>query len=199
MSIHDEMAIQKTIALQGPDARLGEPLRTTSFLQFFAKESRHMSEKPYVSKIPPLREGQAQINFGGAYHQVMLSDIAGCEDRFSLDVDGFEFALGAYDPDAIGTETYIDSMAHWLQQHLGCSEVFVFDCVTRHENQNELRLKDCSDVARRVHCGRYYDGLLATHSTTLTLSKTRHHAQLLAGSSFTWEIVLMIFSKAGAD
>lgn len=97
---------------------------------------------------------QAQINFGGDYHEVVLSDVAGYEDRFSLDVDGFEFVSGVYGyaRETLSEEAYDEWISSWLKSHLNCSEVFVFDRVTRHENYRTLG-KKYSDVARRVHCG----------------------------------------------
>ena len=73
---------------------------------------------------------------------MVLLDISGYEDRFSLDIDGFEFVLGAYNVNTTAAETYMDSISSWLKLYLGCSKVFVFDCVTRHENCKELGLKD---------------------------------------------------------
>ena len=78
---------------------------------------------------------------------MVLLDILGYEDKFSLNINGFEFVLGAYNVNTTATKTYMDSISSWLKSYLGCSEVFVFDCVTRHNNCKELGLKDC------VGCG----------------------------------------------
>ncbi|KAK9778647.1 hypothetical protein SCAR479_04669 [Seiridium cardinale] len=155
-SIHDESYIQETLQKQGPDPRLDPTVpRTTSFLLFFANHPDHPQEKPYVSKIPPpSNTGRSQLNFGGQYHQVMLTDISGHEKKFTLDIDGFEYVPGAYQgsTDNFDVPTYIESMSTWLKEYLGGSEVFVFDYTMRHEQSRIQNLKGFSDVARRVHC-----------------------------------------------
>ncbi|OAQ60213.1 hypothetical protein VFPPC_10642 [Pochonia chlamydosporia 170] len=153
--LNDEKLILEWLQNEGSDSRLKDTVaRTTSFLQYFADTERYIHEKPYASKIPPLVPNQAQLNFGGQYHQVVITDIAGHETLFSLDKDGFQFVPDVYHGPMFieDLQTYINTMSNWLTTHLDCSEVFVFDFALRHEHSRALGIKGFVDVARRVHC-----------------------------------------------
>ncbi|KAK8048311.1 hypothetical protein PG994_010041 [Apiospora phragmitis] len=133
-----------------------EPNRTTAYLQYFEGNPQHTGEKPYVSKVPPPL-GQQQINFGGRYDMVMLTDVRGLESQFSLDRTGFEFVHHTpqeslselkSNPDK-GIEEYIEGMSEWLKAYLGSDEVFVFDYALRRDAGKGA---PWIGVARRVHC-----------------------------------------------
>ncbi|KAJ8114273.1 hypothetical protein ONZ43_g4939 [Nemania bipapillata] len=153
---HDEAFIQKEVERQGPDPKIDPSVpRTSSFVQFFGAGPNYTLEKPYASKIPPSNPDTPQINFGGVYHKIMMSDTLGLEDHFSLDVDGFKFEPGAYQgpTETFEISAYLDHTMSWLKNHLGCSEVFVFDYTLRHEKSAELKMDGFTGVARRIHCG----------------------------------------------
>jgi hypothetical protein len=130
--------------------------RTNSYLQFFSQDPKHVVEKPYVSKIPPPEEGMLQINFGGRYEKVVITDIRGYEAEFTLDKDGFEFVQNVTSHGIFNLAEdiggYISDISQWLKGFLRCGEVFVFDYAFRTEQKE--RMDGYVDVARRVHCGK---------------------------------------------
>ena len=115
-----------------------------------------MSEKAYVCKIPPPKwmPEKAQMNFVGDPHQVVITDIAGFEDRFTLDTSGFQFVSNVFDGSKsveltpAGIREYIDIMIPWLRAFVGCDEIFVFNYEVRCEAP-----RGYNDISRRVHCG----------------------------------------------
>jgi hypothetical protein len=156
---YDPIFIQETLEAQPPDI-LSEfnPPRTNTYLQFYSSMPEHFSEKPYVSKVPPNKKDVPQINFQGEYHKVMITDISGHEEKFTLDDAGFEVVLNAYNVQVNGINhinEYIQEMSTWLERHLKCQEVFVFDYALRHEQSKTVGGTGYVDVARRVHCGLF--------------------------------------------
>jgi hypothetical protein len=133
--------------------------RTNTYLQFFAPDPQCLSEKPYVSKIPPPKAGMQQINFGGKCEKVVVTDIKGHEEEFTLDKDGFEFVPNVPYHQTINSSAdianYIFEMSKWLKEHLRCGEVYVFDYALRTEIKEKRN--GYVDVARRVHCGKRID------------------------------------------
>lgn len=149
----------EAISLSDP-LKAWNPQRTNTYLQFFAPTPSLEGEKPYYLRgIPRFSEDQRQNNFGGRYDKVMLTDVRGHEDKFTLDRDGFSFAShkssiareGPFDK-----KEYIEEMTKWLQTYLGCSEVLVFDATVRsQDSKNEPSKKhNAADIARKVHCGK---------------------------------------------
>ena len=134
------------------------PIRTNTYLQFFKQDSEHSSEKPYVCKIPPPTSTQAQINFGGSYKKVMITDVWGHEDIFELDKHGFQFAAHKLDHygSALDVESYCCQMAVWLKEYLHAKEVIIFDRTLR--TAENVKSIEFVDIARRVHCGMFYLG-----------------------------------------
>jgi hypothetical protein len=130
--------------------------RTNSYLQFFSQDPKYATEKPYVSKIPPPEEGMLQINFGGRYERVVITDVRGHEEEFTLDKDGFEFVQNVTSHEILNLAEdiggYISDMSQWLKGFLRCAEVFVFDYAFRTEQKEGV--DGYVDVARRVHCGK---------------------------------------------
>jgi hypothetical protein len=132
------------------------PTRTNTYLQFFEQESEHSAEKPYVCKIPPPTSGQAQINFGGYYEKVMVTDVRGHEEVFELDKHGFQFAAQKLDDhgSVLDVENYCFQMAIWLKEYLHANEVVIFDRTLR--TAEKVKSNDFVDIARRVHCGMFH-------------------------------------------
>lgn len=175
------------LRLQPPNTTTFPPNvpRTSAFLQFFSQQAGHAEEKPYVSKIPPPYSDQPQINFGGVYRQVVLTDIRGLENLFSLDESGFEFTNHAWSISGLVTghdiNGYIHEMSDWLLAYLGCSEVLVFDYTIRSEGRKPQGSVRHVDIARRVHCGRLpflIMKIIVTQSAEPSLSALRSIASI---------------------
>ncbi|KAI1673547.1 hypothetical protein Ptr902_00300 [Pyrenophora tritici-repentis] len=143
---------QQTGALSPDEVSPFNPIRTNTYLQFFEQGSEHSAEKPYVCKVPPPTSRQAQINFGGSYKKVMMTDVRGHEDIFELDKHGFQFAAQKLNVhgSALDLESYTRQMSVWLKEYLHAREVVVFDRTLR--TAEKVKSNDFVDIARRVHC-----------------------------------------------
>ena len=151
---HDADFIKHQVdALPADELSSFNPIRTNTYLQFFEHNSEHSAEKPYVCKIPPPTSSQTQINFGGCYRKVMITDVRGRESIFKLDKHGFQFATRRLDHQGpvLDIESYCCQMAAWLKEYLDAKDVFVFDRTLR--TADKLKSSEFVDIARRVHCG----------------------------------------------
>ncbi|KAH7252781.1 hypothetical protein BKA59DRAFT_453993 [Fusarium tricinctum] len=106
--------------------------------------------------IPAKSPDQIQLNFEGDWQQIMLTDVRGHEDMFTLDRDGFEWlhynSTSGVESIVFDVSAYMLEIPCFLREHHGCDEVFIFDYVRRSPD-TVGRKSRFSDATRRVHCG----------------------------------------------
>jgi hypothetical protein len=158
--VHDSNFIAECLQRQSPHPiSLFQPFRTTSLVQFFKETPGHAEEKPYAFRVPVSAESQLQSNFEGAWSQIMLTDVRGHEDLFSLDKDGFEWLDHSCRVEVLtpsfDVHSYMQEMSDFLCQHLHAQEVFIYDYVRRSPNPID-RKAGFSDITRRIHCGKSF-------------------------------------------
>jgi hypothetical protein len=97
-----------------------------------------------------------QSNFERDWQQIMLTDVRGHEDMFTLDRDGFERlhynSTSRIESIAFDILAYMLKIPCFLREHYGCDKVFIFDYVQRSPD-TVGRILGFSDATRRVHCG----------------------------------------------
>ncbi|KAJ6030964.1 uncharacterized protein N7446_007607 [Penicillium canescens] len=153
---HDPEFIEKCLQQQSPHPLSAfRPLRTTSFVQFFKAKPGHEEEKPYALRVPVSGESQLQSNFEGAWSQIMLTDVRGHEDLFSLDNDGFAWFHHACQVDVLDRffdiHQYMREMSDFMCRQFNAQEVFIYDYVRRSPHPED-RKSGFSDITRRIHC-----------------------------------------------
>lgn len=155
----DPEFIEKCLQQQAPHPLSAfNPSRTTSLVQFFKAKSGHENEKPYALRVPVSGESQLQSNFEGAWSQIMLTDVRGHEDLFSLDRDGFAWfhhacQINVLNP-SFDVHQYMREMSTFLCGEFNAQEVFIYDYVRRSPHPED-RKSGFSDITRRIHCGMY--------------------------------------------
>ncbi|CAN9197481.1 unnamed protein product [Alternaria alternata] len=169
---HDATFISAWLEEKSPDAiSKFDPFRTTSIIQFYKERPGREAEKPYACRVPVSSASQSQSNFDGEWSQVVLTDVRGHEDLFTLDQDGFEWLQHKSGIDVLSASfdvhAYMQEAKHMLRQTYNCKEVFIFDYVQRSPDSSDRRA-GFSDVTRRVHCGRSCSAALVMRPATST-------------------------------
>ncbi|EWZ86330.1 hypothetical protein FOWG_09907 [Fusarium oxysporum f. sp. lycopersici MN25] len=154
--IHDVGFIQKCLGVQSTHPISDfEPFRTTSIVQTFQSRPGHEQEKPYAFRVPVSKTCGFQSNFDGKWSPIMLTDVRGHEELFSLDKDGFEWLNHTSSQDILEPSfdvySYMKEMSTFLRQHFEVQEVYIYDYVRRSHDQTD-RKAGYSDVTRRIHC-----------------------------------------------
>ncbi|KAK6540581.1 hypothetical protein TWF694_009371 [Orbilia ellipsospora] len=155
--VHDQAFIEACLSLHStspaPISKYN-PFRTTSTIQFFQDREGSEHEKPYACRVPVTSHSALQSNFHGKWQQIMLTDVRGHEDLFTLDKDGFEWfqhkterTVADGDLDVL---VYMKEMARVIKERYKGSDVYIFDYVKRSPDKTD-RWTGYSDVTRRVH------------------------------------------------
>ncbi|KAI9645370.1 hypothetical protein NHQ30_006107 [Ciborinia camelliae] len=156
--VHDPTFTSESLQHQSPDAISAyRPFRTTSIVQFFKQNPGHEKEKPYACRVPVSSESRLQSNFEGNWSQIMLTDVRGHEDLFTLDVDGFEWLQHISKINVLESSfdvhLYMQEMSEFFRGQFHSQKVFIYDYVQTSPSPAD-RKSGFSDVTRRIPCGK---------------------------------------------
>jgi len=99
------------------------PSVTPRQFNYLCPLQRYQYERPYRLQLPPGLVPMPTTNVRPRSYPVRIYDMSGHEDRFTLDVAGFQFlkcpvAVGEWDDRAV-TETYLPALLDWVVAVLG--------------------------------------------------------------------------------
>ncbi|KAK0642131.1 hypothetical protein B0T16DRAFT_225296 [Cercophora newfieldiana] len=119
------------------------PFVVPTQFNYLRPRRRYQYERPYRLQLPadlvPLPATNVQ---GKSYHPVRIYDISGHQDKFRLDVSGFQYVkcpipVGEWDEQAI-TETYLPALLDWVVPLLGGDSGLVYSFNFRHHSSDDF-------------------------------------------------------------
>ncbi|KAF2110836.1 hypothetical protein BDV96DRAFT_650453 [Lophiotrema nucula] len=103
---------------------------TPRTFHYLASHAMYVMEKPFHSRLPFLNGLRRTNVIGQAYENVLVHDVTGFEEKFSLSESGFQFlrvptTITDWNAETV-RQTYLSMMEGWLKEFFGSDLVRIY-------------------------------------------------------------------------